>query len=102
MEKKTILVKNGIVIDGTGKPGHRADIRIRNGMIERISEELQPAEGEMLLPADRLCVCPGFIDAHCHTDFYAEHLPDACGKALQGVTTDVCGLCGDRDRKSVV
>lgn len=95
MEKKTILVKNGIVIDGTGKPGHRADIRIRNGMIERISEELQPAEGEMLLPADRLCVCPGFIDAHCHTDFYAEHLPDACGKALQGVTTDVCGLCGD-------
>lgn len=84
MEKKTILVKNGIVIDGTGKPGHRADIRIRNGMIERISEELQPAEGEMLLPADRLCVCPGFIDAHCHTDFYAEHLPDACGKARRG------------------
>lgn len=40
MEKKTILVKNGIIIDGTGKPGHRADIRIRNG-IWKIHMELK-------------------------------------------------------------
>lgn len=93
--EQALLIQGGTVIDGTGGGAVRADVRIENGQIEQIRPGLSPREGDRVLPAEGLAVCPGFIDAHCHTDMYAQDVPDACGKVMQGVTTDVCGLCGD-------
>ena len=95
MESSDLLIRGGIVIDGTGRPGFQADIRIRQGIIAEISPGLLQSENEQAVSAEGMIVAPGFIDAHCHTDMYAAEVPDACGKILQGVTTDVCGLCGD-------
>ena len=95
MAQEPLLICGGSVADGTGAPARRADLRVAEGKITQIEETIQPQQGERVISADGLIVCPGWIDAHCHTDMYALDVPDACGKIMQGVTTDVCGLCGD-------
>ena len=75
-------------------------ILIESGLIRRVDrleafeEERRGGKVEIIDAGDSY-VLPGLIDAHCHTDMYAQDCPDAEGKIMQGVTTDVCGLCGD-------
>lgn len=95
MKQDPLLIRGGMVVDGSGSPGRPADIRVENGRITQIQPDLPPQNGERIISADGLIVCPGFIDAHCHSDMYALDVPGACGKVMQGVTSDVCGLCGD-------
>ena len=95
MADRQILIRGGTILDGTGAPARVGDVLVEGARILRVGERLSPGEGTAVIPAEGLLVCPGFIDAHCHTDMYALSVPDACGKAMQGVTTDVCGLCGD-------
>lgn len=94
-DHNTILIRGGTILDGSGQPAYRGDVRLAQDRIAAIAPTLSPLEQEEVLPAEGLYVCPGFIDAHCHSDTYAEHVPDARGKTMQGVTTDVCGLCGE-------
>lgn len=91
-----IIMENGTLVDGTGAPARRADIGIGGDKIAAVTSPgaLAGASAARRIDAAGKIVCPGFIDAHCHTDAYAEHWPDAEGKIMQGVTTDVCGLCG--------
>ncbi len=88
-----IIIKNGTIIDGTGKPKFRTDIGISNDRIVAL-ENLEHATAKRIIDADRLMVAPGFIDIHTHTDL--ELLVDhrAQSKILQGVTTEVSGNCG--------
>ena len=95
MRQNRLLIRRGIVVDGSGSPGRQADIRVENDRITQIQPNLLPQAGERIIPADGLIVSPGWIDAHCHSDIYAQDVPGACGKVMQGVTSDVCGLCGD-------
>ena len=91
-----IAIRGGTVYTMAGPPIPNGTVLIAEGKIVSVGgAELPVPSGTEIIDAAGCWVTPGFIDAHCHTDFYAEHLPDACGKALQGVTTDVCGLCGD-------
>lgn len=92
---EAVLIKGGTLVDGLGNPPVEGDLRIRGGKIAELGPGLSPAPGERLVEARGLVVAPGFIDVHCHTDMYAVDCPGACGKIMQGVTTDVCGLCGD-------
>lgn len=87
------IIRDGFVIDGTGAAGINADIGISGGKIAAVGN-LKQDEAAKVIQAEGYCVCPGFIDAHCHTDMYASAYPGAEGKIMQGVTTDVCGLCG--------
>lgn len=89
------LILHGTLIDGMGNPLMPGDLRIRDGRITEIGTGIAPLPDEEIIEAQGLMVTPGFIDAHCHTDMYAADCPEACGKIMQGVTTDVCGLCGD-------
>lgn len=89
-----VLILGGTVIDGTGSPTMAADVGITGGKIAAVGD-LTGRHGGEIIHADGLVVCPGFIDAHCHTDMFAADCPDAVGKIMQGVTTDICGLCGD-------
>lgn len=89
-----VLLKQGTIIDGTGAAARRADLGICGDKIVQIGD-LSGGEAKLSLDVSDCIVCPGLIDAHCHTDMYAAQAPDAEGKIMQGVTTDICGLCGD-------
>ena len=62
-----LLIKNGMVIDGTGAPRFQADVAVKDGVIAKIAAEItDPAE--KVIDAKGLFVSPGFIDTHTHTD----------------------------------
>jgi len=92
MEK--ILIKNGKVFDGTGSPWYKADILVGDGKIEAMGH-LPNACADIVIDAAGLAVSPGFIDAHSHTDMTCYFAPNVDGKIIQGVTTEVSGMCGD-------
>lgn len=86
-----LVIKNGTVVDGSGMPGYKADIGIRDGIIVKIGRVTEDAE-ETVDAKDRI-VSPGFIDPHTHFD--AQLLWDGCAKPAieHGVTTIVPGNC---------
>lgn len=88
-----LVVKNGIVVDGTGNPWFEAEVGIKDGRISDIGE-LSSSESKRVLDAKGLVVAPGFIDMHAHSDFSLLINPLAESKVRQGVTTEVIGNCG--------
>ena len=62
-----LLVRGGEVVDGTGAPRRRADVRVRDGRIAEVGADLA-SEGEEDFDAAGAVVTPGFIDTHAHTD----------------------------------
>jgi N-acyl-D-amino-acid deacylase len=88
-----ILLKNGKVIDGTGSSWFRADVAVADGRIQAVAPCVQGDAGEVL-DVSRYFVCPGFIDAHTHSDYVFFIDPTAQSKVRQGVTTEVIGNCG--------
>jgi len=88
-----LIIKDGNVIDGTGKPAFRADVGIRDGKIAAVGD-LTGVEAEKSIAAGGLVVAPGFIDIHSHSDFTIMINPRAESKIHQGVTTEVTGNCG--------
>jgi N-acyl-D-amino-acid deacylase len=88
-----IIIRGGTIIDGTGAPGYRADVGIAGNRIEAIGDlaHVEPAE---ILDAAGLCVSPGFIDMHTHSDLSLLEDPRGQSKIRQGVTTELVGQCG--------
>ncbi len=90
------LIKDGIVIDGTGTTGEKKDILIKGERIETIGN-LKDINADKTIKAKGLAVCPGFIDAHAHLDWIMAHEGDSKHlKPLvaQGITTAINGQCG--------
>ena len=87
------VILNGTVIDGTGRPGYRADVGVAGGKITAVGD-LAEAEAEERIDAAGHVVCPGFIDMHSHSDTTMLDDPRGESKAYQGVTTEVTGNCG--------
>ena len=88
-----LVVKNGIVIDGTGNPWFKADVGIEDGHISDVGE-LSSSGFDEVIDARGLVVAPGFIDMHAHSDFSLLINPLAESKVRQGITTEVIGNCG--------
>lgn len=88
-----ILIRNGLVFDGTGTDGAHADIGIQDGRIARIAPAL-PDTAHKVIDASGLAVSPGFIDIKTHSDFTLPINPKAESKVRQGVTTEIIGHCG--------
>jgi N-acyl-D-aspartate/D-glutamate deacylase len=88
-----ILVRGGVVLDGTGAAGERADIAIGGGRIAAIGPRLE-GRASKVIDADGLVVAPGFIDIKTHSDFTLPINPKAESKVRQGVTTEIIGHCG--------
>ncbi|MDD5686509.1 MAG: D-aminoacylase [Elusimicrobia bacterium] len=88
-----ILIKNGNIVDGTGKQQFKADIAIENGKIVDIGN-FGNVPAKKVIDAIGLTVSPGFIDMHSHADFSLPGHPSADNLIQQGVTTVVVGNCG--------
>ena len=88
-----ILLRGGIIVDGTGAPGYVGDVAVAGGRIVGVGERLDVDEGRVI-HVSGLVVAPGFIDIHTHSDLTALRDPACESKIRQGVTTDVTGNCG--------
>jgi N-acyl-D-amino-acid deacylase len=88
-----LIISGGYVFDGLGKEAIKADIGISGGFIEEIGK-ISDARGRSIINAKDLAVCPGFIDAHEHTDVELLVNPKAESSIHQGITTLVSGNCG--------
>jgi N-acyl-D-amino-acid deacylase len=90
-----VLLRGGLIVDGTGAPGRVADLLIRDGRIAAVGA-VEPGPGARVVDASGLVVAPGFIDLHSHSDapIVAEATRDNRNFQLQGVTTVVTGNCG--------
>jgi N-acyl-D-amino-acid deacylase len=88
-----LLIRGGLVVDGTGAPGVRADVAVTDGRITDVGDVAGRRAPRMIDARDRV-VAPGFIDIHSHSDnsvFVAEAFESALH---MGVTLVVCGNCG--------
>ena len=88
-----LKLEGGLVIDGTGTAGGRADIGIRDDVIVAIGDLGREHAGHRLNVSGKV-VAPGFIDMHSHSDWRLWGNRRAESKIRQGVTTEVVGNCG--------
>ena len=92
-----VLIRDGLVFDGTGAEPVPADVALRGELIADVGD-LSSASARHVVDARGRAVAPGFIDAHTHSDLAwalgAEHLGVAAAAVRQGVTTEICGNCG--------
>ena len=88
-----LLLRGGVVIDGSGKDRFVADVRIEAGRIAAIGADLA-VDGAVVLDATGKIVAPGFIDLHTHDDQAVLSAPQMLPKLSQGVTTVIVGNCG--------
>jgi N-acyl-D-aspartate/D-glutamate deacylase len=86
-------IVGGIVIDGTGSPGFRADLLIKDGQIQFIGtvDTSSLLDAEIIDATDKV-ICPGFIDAHAHGD---PRQDDFENFVAMGVTTILLGQDGE-------
>ena len=87
------LIRGGLVIDGTGKPGYQADVLVEKDRIVKIGAIAATADMEVT-DASGLVVAPGFIDTHSHSDLQILVEPEVQPKVRQGITTEVLGQDG--------
>lgn len=88
------LIQGGTVVDGTGAPAFRADVRVRNGLIAEVSPGLTAAGDERVFDATGCTVAPGFIESHTHFDGTMWWQPDLDPLPGCGVSTVIMGNCG--------
>ncbi len=88
-----VVITNGRILDGAGNAWFKGDIAIKDGKIAKIGR-LESAEAAERIDATGLYVSPGFIDIHSHSDVVPLMAKQDTGKLLQGVTTEIAGVCG--------
>ena len=86
-----IVIRGGTVVDGTGRPGVRADVAVAGGVVTEIGDRLR---GTHELDATGDVVAPGFVDIHTHYDAQVFWDPALTPSSWHGVTTVVAGNCG--------
>ena len=88
-----IIIRNGRIVDGSGKPSYDGDVGVRGDRIEAI-DDLSAASGARVIDARGKIVCPGFMDMHALSDIMLLAEPEHEGKIRQGITTELLGNDG--------
>lgn len=88
-----LLLTDGYVIDGTGKPMVRADVGVEGGRIAAVGD-LNRAEAARVINCQELCISPGWVDIHGHADWTVLEYSIGLNLLIQGCTTTVSGNCG--------
>lgn len=91
-----LVIRDALLVDGTGSPGRPADISIADGVISAVDE---PGAGttahtSQVIDAQGRLVTPGFVDIHTHYDAQVTWDPLVTPSSWHGVTTVVMGNCG--------
>ncbi|GAA1448380.1 N-acyl-D-amino-acid deacylase family protein [Leifsonia poae] len=93
-----VLLRGGLVLDGSGEPGRTADVLVADGRVAVVGTSGDPhvaaPAGARVIDADGLAIAPGFIDMHAHSDLAVLTDHDHLAKVSQGVTTEVLGQDG--------
>src|SRR5262244_2098529 len=87
-----LVIKNGMVVDGSGLPAYPADIGVRHGRIDTIGRIREAARE--VIDADGMVVAPGFVDGHTHMDAQIFWDPLGTSSCWHGITSVVMGNCG--------
>ena len=87
-----LVIRGGLMVDGTGAEPVEADVAIDDGLITAVGPDLGEARHE--IDARGRWVTPGFVDIHTHYDAQATWDPHLLPSGWHGVTTTVFGNCG--------
>lgn len=87
------LIKNGIIIDGSGKPGVPGSLAMEDGRIIGVGV-IEGSGFDETIDAKGCAIAPGFIDTHSHSDVEVFKHPHLTPKLMQGVTTEFLGQDG--------
>ncbi|MBI2869197.1 MAG: D-aminoacylase [Chloroflexi bacterium] len=89
-----ILIKDGLIIDGSGNTGYRGSVGIDGDRLNLLRGNVSDVPAARTIEADGRVVCPGFIDVHAHSGLIALAHPRHEPKVFQGVTTELVGVDG--------
>ena len=91
-----LLLKNGLVVDGSGQDAFYGDVLLNADCIEQVTPR-QLAYGGRSIDCSGKVIAPGFIDMHSHMDWVLpikDHPELKAPFTAQGITTFVTGNCG--------
>lgn len=87
-----LVIRGGTIVDGTGKPGFKGDLAIKDGKIAAVGT-FDGTGTEEIDASDRI-VAPGFVDVHTHLDGHVTWANRLNPSSAHGVTTVLMGNCG--------
>jgi len=88
-----LVIKNGVIVDGTGKNRFFGEVGVKDGKIVKVAQTIdEPAENT--IDAAYHVVAPGFIDMHRHSDLVVFREEFGELELRQGLTTVIGGMCG--------
>jgi len=88
-----LVIKSGLIFDGTRAPRYQADVAVSDGLIAEIGH-IDTGRAKRSLDAKGLHVAPGFIDLHTHYDAQLFWDPYCTLSGWHGITSVVIGNCG--------
>ena len=89
-----LIIKNGLVIDGSGSPGFHAAVLVEDERVTIHRGDTSDLQAPRVIDATGHVVCPGFVDLHSHAGLTMLGEPHHDPKVRQGVTTELVGIDG--------
>ena len=88
-----LVIKDGLIFDGTGAPRVRGDVGIAGGVVTAMGR-VDHREAAQVIDARGMHVAPGFVDLHTHYDAQVFWDPYCTLSGWHGITSVAIGNCG--------